>query len=323
MDPKHLVQLAVILDKGSITAAAKHLLLAQPTLTRNMATLEMQAGTTLFARSRFGVKATPMGEALAREGRAIMRNVELAREQASRYQIGFNEQLRVAVGPLIGLAVMPEIIERLTRSHPRMALTVTTTSPTTALTELLDDRHDVVIGPAPHDSALSGILRVLLAEDRTGIYCSSNHALASQSTLSVDDLKSADWLSVGMASTYEREILDMLTRKGVTRFRTQVVLKNDAAILFRLLAQGRHLAVLPRLPALALSGLAPLVELKLDDGQMPQRNLYLWSREEIRDTSAYTAFEQVTREVFEQVQAAGGPTGAPPPMQRKPSGKTR
>lgn len=40
MDPRHLQQLATILDKGSITAASKHLCLTQPTLTRNMRVLE-------------------------------------------------------------------------------------------------------------------------------------------------------------------------------------------------------------------------------------------------------------------------------------------
>ncbi|MEZ5449903.1 MAG: LysR family transcriptional regulator, partial [Thiolinea sp.] len=100
MEPKHLVQLAVILEKGSITAAAEHLLVTQPTLTRNMSTLEMQAGGALFIRSRFGVRSTPLGETLAREGRFIARQIMNAEESASRHKLGFHNQLRVGVGPL-------------------------------------------------------------------------------------------------------------------------------------------------------------------------------------------------------------------------------
>jgi DNA-binding transcriptional LysR family regulator len=66
MDPRHLVQLAAILEKGSITQASRHLHLTQPTLTHNMQTLEMQAGGQLFERSRFGVRSTLLGEMLAR-----------------------------------------------------------------------------------------------------------------------------------------------------------------------------------------------------------------------------------------------------------------
>ena len=69
MDPRHLVQLATILEKGSLTQASRYLHLTQPTLTHNMQTLEMQAGGTLFERSRFGVRSTPLGEMLARSSR--------------------------------------------------------------------------------------------------------------------------------------------------------------------------------------------------------------------------------------------------------------
>lgn len=73
MDPKHLLYLSVVLEKGSLTEAAKHLNVTQPTLTRVMATLEMQAGGQLFSRSRYGVKGTEVGEELAREGRSIQK----------------------------------------------------------------------------------------------------------------------------------------------------------------------------------------------------------------------------------------------------------
>ena len=48
MDPRHLVQLATILEHCSISQASRHLHLTQPTLTHNMQVLEMQAGGKLF-----------------------------------------------------------------------------------------------------------------------------------------------------------------------------------------------------------------------------------------------------------------------------------
>lgn len=98
MEPKHLMQLAVILEKGSITAAAEYLNLTQPTLTRNMQTLEMQAGGSLFDRSRFGVRSSRLGENLARQGRSIARQIKVAEESASRHKLGFHSQLRVGIG---------------------------------------------------------------------------------------------------------------------------------------------------------------------------------------------------------------------------------
>ena len=102
------MQLAVILDKGSITAAAKQLLLTQPTLTRNMTTLEMQAGAQLFSRSRFGVRSTPLGESLARIGRSLARQMQSANEAVARHRLGIHTQLRLGAGPLIGMALVPK-----------------------------------------------------------------------------------------------------------------------------------------------------------------------------------------------------------------------
>ncbi|WP_083928418.1 LysR family transcriptional regulator [Marinobacterium rhizophilum] len=301
MDPRHLVYLAVILDKGSITSASKHLLVAQPTLTRVMATLEMQAGTKLFSRSRFGVKSTQMGEALAREGRAIMRNMEMAKEQVSRYRTGLNEQLRVAIGPMIGMAVIPALVDRLTLEHPRMAITVTSTSPSAALDALLDDLHDVVIAPAPHDQVLSGIHRELLLEDQLGVFCATSHPLAQQDTITVQDFESAEWLSVGLASPFEKQFIKMLTAEGIQKIKTQAVFRNDAAMLLNLLARGRHLAVLPRIPVRAVTDPSRIIELDLGATSDTERNIYLWSREKVIDCEVYRYFKQELESVFQQL----------------------
>lgn len=305
MDPKHLMQLAVILDKGSITAASKHLMLAQPTLTRNMATLEMQAGTALFRRSRFGVRSTPIGDALAREGRAILRSVQLAREQVSRFQLGLHDQMRIGVGPLIGAGLLPPLLQRLLANSPRLALTVSSLRPTDALDQLLDGDLDLVIAPAPDARPLAGISRQLLAEDRLGIYCAGSHPLTRRRRLAVRDFSDALWLSLGMASPYEREIVEMLTEGGVTRRRTQVVTRGDAMILMRLMQQGTHLAVLPRLPMLLVSQSMPLVELP-PPGATVQRNLYLWCKEELLDDPNVIAVRDIGRAILAECLAAHG-----------------
>jgi len=54
MDPRQLIQLATILECGSLSKASQILHLTQPTLTHSMQTLETRAGGKLFERSRFG-----------------------------------------------------------------------------------------------------------------------------------------------------------------------------------------------------------------------------------------------------------------------------
>lgn len=68
MEPHHLRQLAEIIDLGSLSLAAKSLNVSQPTLSRNVKSLETLIGAPVLQRGRYGVTPTHIGETLAREG---------------------------------------------------------------------------------------------------------------------------------------------------------------------------------------------------------------------------------------------------------------
>lgn len=282
MDPKHLIQLAVILDKGSVTAAAQHLSLTQPTLTRNMSTLEMQAGAQLFQRSRFGVKSTPLGESLARLGRTMARQMQAAQETVSRHKIGLHTHLRVGVGPLIGMALMPRLSEIFLRDNKHISLSVTTGRPLGIVDQLMDGDLDVVFAPAVYAQHPQSIDRELLCEDAISIFCSPSHPMAKGSNYSAEDFIDCEWMNVGTTSPFQNAELDMLTRSGIQRMRTRFATVSDAVILLQVLMNGQHLAVLPRVPVRLLNDRFPLVELT-PPGGTSRRDLYIWSRAELAE----------------------------------------
>ena len=299
MDPKHLLQLAVILEKGSISAAAEHLLLTQPTLTRNMNTLEMQAGGNLFSRSRFGVRSTPLGESLAREGRAIARQLQSAQETISRHKLGFHNQLRVAVGPLIGMALMPRLCQRLLSEHPHIALTVTCGRPQQILEALLDgNTFDVVISPAIHQQVPHSIARTHLAEDQLGVFCGPDHPLAHSSQFDPAELNDCEWMNIATTSPFQNLELEMLEKNGIKRIKTQFATVSDAVILLDVLMQGRHLAVLPRLPVRLLGKTHPLCELPLPEEPVT-RALWIWCRETMYDSEAFQVLCSIAKEIVD------------------------
>lgn len=284
MDPKHLLYLSVVLEKGSLTEAAKHLAVTQPTLTRIMATLEMQAGSTLFSRSRYGVKGSELGEALAREGRAIQQNVELAQAIASRHRIGLDKELRIGVGPLLAATLMPQVLNEFMQQLPRQSLAITVLRPTALIDLLLEHQLDFVIAPAPPDRVISGSQRLELAEDNLSVYAASNHYLANKSPLSIADFADAHWLSLGHANPFERQVMELLSTGGVSKIRTQVVFRNDGALLLEVLSHGRHLAVLPDLPIKAANQSQRFVRLDFNAQQTSERNLYLWVRDPFKES---------------------------------------
>ncbi|BFM49100.1 LysR family transcriptional regulator [Marinomonas sp. THO17] len=301
MESKHLIYLSTILDKGSISAAAEFLNVAQPTLTRAMATLEMQAGTQLFTRSRFGVTSTVVGESLAREGRAISRRLNAANEQVSRFKLGIKQNLRIASGSLLGMGVLPKIIDRMIEQHPEVSLTITCLNPSIAIEGLLDDQFDIVIAPQSSDRNTSSLHHELIKQDKIGIFCGQQHPLASRKNIQIEDFMSLDWLSLGIASYFEQQTTEMLSSYGIHGARTKAVFRNDAYMLIKMLASGRYLAALPHFPVTVIKEAFAIKEIQLEGIQAVSRDLYLWCIESLKDQAAFTSFKNIATDVFEEL----------------------
>ncbi|QJW83247.1 LysR family transcriptional regulator [Ramlibacter terrae] len=218
------MQLATIPAQGSISKASQHLHLTQPTLTHNMQVLEMQVGGKLFDRSRFGVRSTPLGEMLAREGRAIVRRLEDAREISARHRTGLRGTVRLGAGPLIGAALLPRITQALLQRLPDIHLSVQSDRPHLLVDQLVDGRHDLVIAPSWLDQPPSGFERFLLVRDDLGVFCGTSHPLAAEGVLAPGASHAHKWISLGTSSPFDKAVRDMLEEAGVGTPRTEITI---------------------------------------------------------------------------------------------------
>ena len=112
-------------ERGSMTAAAERLYLAQSTLSRQIALLEEEFGTRLFDRDKSGLRLTRAGEVFCDEVRAIYareQNLRAKLEQADR---GRPESFQLAI---LEETIPPEVLVRAVRAlrdeRPGIALTV-------------------------------------------------------------------------------------------------------------------------------------------------------------------------------------------------------
>lgn len=292
MDPRHLVQLSVILEKGSITQASRHLHLTQPTLTHNMQILEMQAGGVLFERSRFGVRSTALGEMLAREGRNIAQTLQSAAEVSARYLGGLQNQLRLGIGPLVGAAILPDLAAALFTQHPSVALTVQSDRPQALLEQLIDKRHDFVVAPSWLERAPRGIERTALIEDELAIFCGNTHpwVVTAQRAGTARDDDELEWLSLGTASPFDRNVRAILNAIGIGTTRTRMTFLGDAQLLLGMLSRGHYLAVLPRFPTRILADRFQLVEINVGAPASP-RNIHLWHRSELLEDPTLSSLQ--------------------------------
>lgn len=111
-----------VAEAGSFTAAADRLGYTQSAVSRQVASLEGQAGVPLFDRQRDGVRLTAAGVTLLRHCRVVLDELDAA----DRELHGLGERphpVRLGVYVSAGAALLPEVVTQVVRSLPGVALT--------------------------------------------------------------------------------------------------------------------------------------------------------------------------------------------------------
>src|SRR5437762_13644747 len=85
MELRHLRYFIAVAEEGSLTLAAqKRLHTAQPSLSRQIRTLEAEVGTPLITRSVHGIELTPAGRVFLDHARLAITQAEAGKEAARR-----------------------------------------------------------------------------------------------------------------------------------------------------------------------------------------------------------------------------------------------
>jgi DNA-binding transcriptional LysR family regulator len=132
-----LAQLEVVVEVarlGSLSQAAEALSLTQPAVSWRLRALESELGTSLFVRTRRGVRLTGAGTALLPYAQRAVHAARDATRAAREHQDASVDSMVVATAPGPSLTVLPEAIRRLYRRHPKVRLTMHT-----ALSEAVAD----------------------------------------------------------------------------------------------------------------------------------------------------------------------------------------
>ncbi|WP_233858404.1 LysR substrate-binding domain-containing protein [Paraburkholderia sp. HD33-4] len=124
MDIRQLRNFIVIVDIGSLSKAAERLLIAQPSLSLQIRTLEEELQTQLLVRSAQGVAPTEAGKTLYRHARAVLRQMEQIREEVR--DGGGSEAGPVAVGfpTTIAAILAVPLFQRVREQYPGIRLQI-------------------------------------------------------------------------------------------------------------------------------------------------------------------------------------------------------
>lgn len=111
-----------VLDTGSLSAAGRQLGLTQPTVGRQIDSLEIALGLKLFTRSFEGFAPTDAARELRPYAAGVAATAAALRRVASSHGSGVRGTVRLSASEVIGVEVLPPILTALRRAHPELII---------------------------------------------------------------------------------------------------------------------------------------------------------------------------------------------------------
>ncbi|KZE17194.1 MULTISPECIES: LysR family transcriptional regulator [Brevibacterium] len=124
MNLEQLASFVEVADTGHFTKAAATLHLAQPSLSRQISTLEKELGAELFHRARGHITLTAAGEALLPTARRMLADAEAIRLDMDELAGLRQGRVRLGATPTLCVSLVAEALSRFHAEHPGIELEV-------------------------------------------------------------------------------------------------------------------------------------------------------------------------------------------------------
>jgi DNA-binding transcriptional LysR family regulator len=138
---RDLYVLKTVAQLGSMGKAATQLAVSQPAVSKAISDLEGMLGVSLLDRSRQGVEPTIYGSALLKWSVAVFDNLRQGVDEIDSLADPSAGELSVGATEAMMAALVPAVIDRLSRRHPRMVFNVSQVPTVAQLSQDLRERN--------------------------------------------------------------------------------------------------------------------------------------------------------------------------------------
>jgi DNA-binding transcriptional LysR family regulator len=194
LDAARLHVFREVVRRGSLSAAAEALSFTQPAVSRQIATLEREAGAQLLERTPRGIRLTEPGRVLLEHAEVILDRMAAARAQVEAVARLAGGRLRVGAFPTANATVVPNAIAAFAREHPSVELSLVEARTPDAVARLRAGEVDLAV-VTHHAGLVVDDVEVLdLVEDEMLVALPAGHPLARRPKLRLRDLWDETWI---------------------------------------------------------------------------------------------------------------------------------
>ena len=135
-----------VCEYKTISKAAEHLYITQPSLSNAIKELEREFGVTLFIRRYKGIELTKEGETLLKMGKELLNQLEhtehIMKEMGKERKI-----LRLGIPPMIGSLILPDIYNDFLKKYTDIEIDITEGGQHELESMLSDELLDMIFMP--------------------------------------------------------------------------------------------------------------------------------------------------------------------------------
>lgn len=231
---------------GHFTRASEHLHLAQPSLSRQISTLEREVGVELFHRARGHIALTAAGEAMLPRAQRMLAEAEAIRDEMGELAGLRRGRVRLGAPPTLCTSLVAEALSSFHAAHPGVDLHLIESGSRLLVDQLGVGAVDIALitesdGPPPSGFSLTRM--PLLTEELVVVSAASRPPIAVTPSIGLAHL--ATLPLIALDETYElRAATDAAFRAaGLTPNHVLEGAEMDA--LLRFVERGVGVAVVP------------------------------------------------------------------------------
>ncbi|WP_394620082.1 LysR family transcriptional regulator [Lentzea sp. JNUCC 0626] len=210
---RHLRVIKAVADRRTLTAAARELRMAQPTVTETMQQAERIVGGPLFRRSARGAVATALGEIVAAHARKALLALQRLDDLVEGRSTGV---VRIAAIPFAHKAYLLDLVPRVLGREADVRTVHDVEQPLELVTARQIEAGFVHDLPGHEHELPHGVLRTVVAVEPLLVAMSERHPLACRQQIDLADLAGARWLVMDLRrSRMPRYLTSVCAAAGV------------------------------------------------------------------------------------------------------------
>ncbi len=283
--------LKAISAEKNFTKAAQLLSLSQPSLSKQLKTLEKNLDILLINRKKNTISLTENGKVFLEYSERILALCEESCRALIDLKNGERGNLTVGASQTIGIYLLPRILALFAQNYPQINLKIQVNSTRIIAHKVINQEINIAVvgGDIPND--LKKNLRVeKFVEDELSLIIAKSHPFAAKRKITKEDLYHLNFITLNSNSTIQKFIDNILIQHQIETKQLKIIMELNSI-------EGIKTAVSLGLGAAFVSSSAIEKEIKLNtivilniENIQITRNLYIISSLEFYKSKAFGFF---------------------------------